>query len=103
MTNKTRLLAVRKRLHSKKHWTQGASAREESGPCCSAYSLRARRWCLSAALTFEGVCELFANLHFTEPRHSNYVAEIIAFNDDPQTDHKDILRALDKAIKLCKT
>lgn len=101
--DRERLIAVRERLSSETHWTKKATARDDTGVVCPINSVKATCWCLASACAIEGVSELFAKAHFREPIFADPVAEIIAFNDDPQTTHKDVLKALDRVIRNCKT
>lgn len=96
MTNKAKLKALRKLLSVRKRWTQDVFARTASGRPCEPLSPKAVCWCLY------GGCEKVGMVVIT-PLFEFLIQGIANFNDDPETSHKDVLRVVDKAIKLCKT
>lgn len=96
MTNKTKLRELRKLLAVRKRWTRDVFARTASGCPCEPLSPKAACWCLY------GGCEK-VGIVVVAPLFEFLIRGVANFNDDPKTRHKDILRVIDKAIKLCKT
>lgn len=96
MTNKEKLKALKTLLRYKKNWTQDAFARDERNKPCEPNSKKAVSYCIY------GGCER-VGIEDPAPLFGFLMPGIAGFNDDRDTTHKDILRAIDKAIKLCKT
>lgn len=96
MTNKDRLKKLRKLLAVRKRWTRDAFARDKRVRSCEPTSKNAVSWCLY------GGCERVGIEH-PAPLFTFLIKGIAHFNDDPGTNHKDILKVIDEAIKLCKT
>lgn len=97
MTNKQKLKALRKLLAVRKRWTREAFARTKSGFPCNPKSVFAVCWCLYGGLEKVGIKDPFPIFH------PLLIEGIANYNDDPRTTHKDLLRTIDRAIKICKT
>lgn len=96
MTNKQRLKALKTLLRYKKNWTKDAFARDNRNKPCEPDSRKACSYCIY------GGCER-VGIENPAPLFEFLIRGIANFNDDPETRHKDVLQAIDKAIKVCKT
>ena len=110
MTDRARILAVKARLSKAASWTKGAEARTADGKACSLANVNAVCWGLAGACTIEGVAGLVSELVFgkndldlRQYMSSDPVHSLMVFNDALKTTHKDVLKFLDTALKLCKS
>lgn len=96
MTNKTKLKELRKLLGSEKNWTKGVFARDSRNISCEPDCKKAVSFCLY------GGCEK-VGIRNPYPLFDGVIIQgLCHFNDAPETEHKDVLRAIDKAIRVCK-
>lgn len=96
MTNKEKLKELKTLLRYKKNWTQDAFARDNRNKSCATVSRKAVSFCLY------GGCEK-VGIENPAPLFDFLVEGIANFNDDRETSHKDVLRAIDKAIRNCES
>lgn len=97
------LKRVRKFLKKPERWAQGALARNNAGYTVDAVSADATCFCMLGALdhvrngadydTYNAVCAVIVG---AVPRR---FGDIISFNDDEKTKHKDVLKVLDRAVR----
>lgn len=114
------LQGVREYLNDPAHWTQGVAYRDEKGlaidepldaaQCCLVGASRRVRllqeggssWMTSQSereadrQLARAVLELYPDVYSRSTTH------VSAFNDDPVTEHRDVLAVIDKAIELEK-
>lgn len=96
MTNKEKLKELKTLLGHKKNWTRASLARDKYKDPCEPKSKRAFSYCLY------GGCER-VGIENPAPLFKFIIEGLAHFNDSPKTTHEDVLWAIDKAIKLCKT
>lgn len=104
MTPKEILVKARELLSDESRWTQMSSARDRSGRHECVYSEKAVRFCLLGAIDHVvGRADTLAKTK-AKVTLANHVParDVIGFNDNWFRSHKEILAALDAAIKAAE-
>jgi hypothetical protein len=105
------LKGARKLLDSKERWTKGCFAKDKQGVPVRSKSKKAYYFCLLGAINHcEGNVSYNNQAAAIKEYDKTYIAlneacgqPPMVFNDAPRRTHKQILKALDKAIKLAET
>ncbi len=90
-------MTARELLTDPTRWCKGAGARDASGKGCSIHSEDAVSFCLVGALVkIYGVDEAYMKVGVKLLPYIQH-RRMSDFNDDPDTSHADVLRALELA------
>lgn len=105
MDSKEILIKIRELLADPKHWTKGSYARVKKGGESTSYDVEnATCWCLMGALNkvVNGVYDsstIKAKNLLQSCLPIKYLEQLIEFNDNKNTKHAQIIKALDCAIE----
>lgn len=104
MTLLEHLKATRELIGTPDKWTQNVYSRDKLGSQCSIRSSEACKFCIMGAIRrvddSAAADKAYEYLKNYSPILDSYSkGQLVVYNDDSNTTHKDIIALLDKAIK----